>query len=729
MAITYRPIITVLPSAILVAAFLLGVWACGGKTSPKESASFWSGEADTSWYSGERDEFIINTADGLAGLAELVNKAGVHFKGKSVKLGRSIVINDTANWRSWADNPPARQWTGIGTHRHRFRGTFDGNGHTISGVYINDAKSYAVGGLFNTVAADATIMNLGLTASYIRGRKTVGGLVRINEGTIVNSYSAAVVVAEEKEAGGLVGVNRRGRIIGCYATGAVSGKEYVGGLVGSSGERGGVISNSYSTGAVRGDSYVGGLVGYSVDNTVNACYTISTVTATGRGDRQVEPLAFPGRMAANSFFDCETGGLKIGRLSGFCGTTAQMKQKGTFNGWDFNRIVREKRVFINWDFNTIWGMDSAINNGYPHLRGTLGGSAVGAAEVLEAVRENTEHAEWTISTAAELAALAEIVNRTWGGIPEAYNFAGKTIRLTKNIDLSEYDNWVPIGGFRKFEGLHCPDVYAFSGTFDGGGFVISNLTVNRPDISYQGLFGYIVNATIKNVRLEGVNIRGRTSAGGVAGYVCDSSAVIDCRSSADTAGLTPGAAADRPLPVPCRGIAAGLGHSKERLLLAIEVLLKYEFRDFFVGRGRYYCETSGVRMKEIIDREPGVVDSLLCVVKRMDGGDAMLKRIVRWCDADKIIKAMADKCDDAGIYGEEFLELLSKVPMTRPVWASIIDTTMQDVYSLSSSQMGEVVNKTGTYLSGLRAGDMAAFERTLSAIINRRIREGLPREE
>ncbi|MDR2578281.1 MAG: TonB family protein [Chitinispirillales bacterium] len=124
---------------------------------------------------------------------------------------------------------------------------------------------------------------------------------------------------------------------------------------------------------------------------------------------------------------------------------------------------------------------------------------------------------FTISTADELAGLARIVNGTWRGTPWRDNFSGKTITLTSDIDLSAYDNWVPIG---DFSGGHNS---RFSGTFNGGGHTISNLAINRPDTSNQGLFGWIISGRVENLGLNGVNINGGQWVGGVVGRLDNSS--------------------------------------------------------------------------------------------------------------------------------------------------------------------------------------------------------------
>jgi hypothetical protein len=137
---------------------------------------------------------------------------------------------------------------------------------------------------------------------------------------------------------------------------------------------------------------------------------------------------------------------------------------------------------------------------------------------------NPKVTNFTISTAEELASLAQIVNGTWGKKPKRDNFAGKTITLAKNIDLSQNNNWVPIGN-------HFADSNnVFSGTFNGGGYVINNLTINRPDADIQGLFGYIDGGKVQNLGLDNINIIGRDSVGSVVGVVNKGSSITNCYS-------------------------------------------------------------------------------------------------------------------------------------------------------------------------------------------------------
>ncbi|MCL2184092.1 MAG: hypothetical protein FWB85_11565 [Chitinispirillia bacterium] len=128
----------------------------------------------------------------------------------------------------------------------------------------------------------------------------------------------------------------------------------------------------------------------------------------------------------------------------------------------------------------------------------------------------------TISTAAELAELANLINGTDGRHEQ---FSGKTITLTADIDLSDYPNWEPIG---RPGSSPSGSSMRFHATFDGGGHVIRNLTIGRPDSSAQGLFGMVSGGGVKNLGLEGVSILGKDDVGGVAGKIAGNAYVRNC---------------------------------------------------------------------------------------------------------------------------------------------------------------------------------------------------------
>ena len=171
-----------------------------------------------------------------------------------------------------------------------YRSTFEGNGHTITGLYINRPNTDSVG-LFSQTGAGAIIRGVGLEEVSVHGDSYVGGLVGFDGSNIItSSYAKGTVRGDSGRVGGLVGYNLSGPITSSYATGTVRGKsEHVGGLVGYSngpitssyatgsvmstgdnvgglvGRTFGAITSSYATGDVAGGTWVGGLVGRTYD--------------------------------------------------------------------------------------------------------------------------------------------------------------------------------------------------------------------------------------------------------------------------------------------------------------------------------------------------------------------------------------------------------------------------------------------------------------------------------
>jgi len=302
-------------------------------------------------------EFIISTAEELIEFAELVNN-GNDFLCKTVKLSTNIMLNDTTDWQSWGkfSNQP-NLWIPIGTTIYvnsvpdykLFNGTFDGNGFVVSGVYAGSMAD--PGGFFGWLGSNGTIKNLGVVASY--GNK--GGLAGNNDGTINNSYFIGIVYGNRKgNVGGLVGSND-GTINNSYSSGTVTGEEYnIGGLVGWNG---GTISNSYSNsvtegamllgGAIGGDK-VGGLVGCNA-GLINNSYSSGRVIGRSNIGGLVGYHVEIGKVI-NSYYDIQSS--QNESAGGIGKTTAEMKERATYDGWNFDDI---------------WGISYTMNDGYPYL--------------------------------------------------------------------------------------------------------------------------------------------------------------------------------------------------------------------------------------------------------------------------------------------------------------------------------------------------------------------------
>jgi hypothetical protein len=242
------------------------------------SASVWNGTPDTSWYTGS-SPYTIMTAEQLAGLASLSTTN--NFEGETIILGADIVLNDTSNFANWESSPPANQWTPIGTSDSRFKGTFDGNGHTISGLYISKSSEYYKG-LFMYTAGN--IRNLTLTDCYIYANGYAGGISYYcgSVARITNCSVSGIIKVTGSYAGGIVGQTENGTIISkCINNASVTAGKTSGGIVGVNN---GTVADCYNTGNIAGnDSPYSDAAGIAGNNNIfgliNNCYNLGNLSA------------------------------------------------------------------------------------------------------------------------------------------------------------------------------------------------------------------------------------------------------------------------------------------------------------------------------------------------------------------------------------------------------------------------------------------------------------------
>ena len=266
--------------------------------------------------------YEISNAGQLYWFAGLVNGtlSGVaQNKSANAVLTADIVVNANVLKSDGTLNEGTfKEWTPIATSASPYTGIFDGQNHTISGLYFNQENSYDVG-LFGR--NNGKIANAGILDSYFYGTSKVGGVCGNNYtgtisncyntgsvsglgnlggvngyndgGTITNSYNAGSVSGTERYVGGVSGYNDGGTITNCYNTGSsVSGSGYVGGV---NGRNQGTITNCYNTSSVSGkERYVGGVIGRNESNaTITNCYydsAIYTGNAIGANDGTTEKV-------------------------------------------------------------------------------------------------------------------------------------------------------------------------------------------------------------------------------------------------------------------------------------------------------------------------------------------------------------------------------------------------------------------------------------------------------
>ena len=210
--------------------------------------------------------YVISTPEQLLGFSRAVQGVeGVidqmNFVDKTVKLGADIMLNDTSGWQLWGGYTYGRQWEPISTDEIycAFGGTFDGDGHTISGMYISDdSHSDATNdgiGLFARLRPDAVVKNVNIKASriiYTSRYGNVGLLVGFNRGTVDSCHVEGEIEVVRCTAGLIAGVCRRD-----YD--GIAGSDIIREGIGS-------VRNSSARGSVEstdatGETYLGGLIG------------------------------------------------------------------------------------------------------------------------------------------------------------------------------------------------------------------------------------------------------------------------------------------------------------------------------------------------------------------------------------------------------------------------------------------------------------------------------------
>ena len=233
--------------------------------------------------------YQISTAAELYWFAQQVNsgETGINAVLTADITIQTITYGDDGNPANADD---LTQWTPICGKKiwpkdyTKYTGTFDGQGHSISGLYYNGGGDYA--GLFGYVGRDGRVQNVKVTDSYIsnsEGTDRTGGVCGHNNGTITNCCNTGAVTGSHR-VGGVCGGNG-GMISNCYNAGAVTGSgtnTYVGGVCGYNYD--GRITNCCNTGAVTGSGNVGGVCGDNFDGTITSCYWLTGTASTGIGE-------------------------------------------------------------------------------------------------------------------------------------------------------------------------------------------------------------------------------------------------------------------------------------------------------------------------------------------------------------------------------------------------------------------------------------------------------------
>ena len=241
-------------------------WQAGGEYTYTVSLA---AAKDLGYTIESNGSYTVTSADGLMNVAELVNGGKTDI---NITLDKNIDLT-------------GKDWTPIGTnYDNSYKGTFDGGGHTITGLTVTTYDKYA--GLFGWLNSAGTVKNVVMEGVQITNNHSsgfAGGVVGNSWGTIENC-SVSGSVNGEVYVGGVVGKQTSGSMTGCSSSATVKGTVNVGGVAG---ESWGSMTACYATGNVTLEIYPGkdisggGVVGFKGGNSVLACYATGNVNSKG----------------------------------------------------------------------------------------------------------------------------------------------------------------------------------------------------------------------------------------------------------------------------------------------------------------------------------------------------------------------------------------------------------------------------------------------------------------
>ena len=317
-------------------------WQAGGEYTYTVSLA---AAKDLGYTIESNGSYTVYNADGLLNVAKLVNGGKTDI---NITLDKNIDLT-------------GKGWTPIGTSfDNSYKGTFDGGGHTITGLTVTTNDQFV--GLFGYLNRAGMVKNvvmegIQITSNHMFG--CTGGVVGYSWGTIENC-SVSGSVSGTDCVGGVVGSQKAGSIIGCSSSATVKGKHYVGGVAG---EKWGTMTACYATGNVtleiasQKNNFGGGVVGLNGGSRVLACYATGNVTSTGSS----------------------TGNVHIGGLFGdsYTTVTACYWKNNHEQGISYNRgstnVTKVDGTSVTWQ-KAVDAMNTALQNAGSEWRYELNGA-------------------------------------------------------------------------------------------------------------------------------------------------------------------------------------------------------------------------------------------------------------------------------------------------------------------------------------------------------------------
>ena len=258
----YKYTVKVNTTGLTLEGCTIGSWVDGGGES---------GAAEDLGYSIQNDgSYMVYNANGLMNIAELVNGGKTDI---NITLDKNIDLT-------------GKDWTPIGTS-NSYSGTFDGGGHTITGLTVTTNDEYA--GLFGWLGKAGTVKNVvmeGIQITCNHGLGYAGGVAGFSWGGTIENCSVSGSVSGTVYVGGVVGTQWNGSITGCSSSATVKGTVDVGGVAGQTNSSA-TLTACYATGNViiemdpKKNIAGGSLVGMNAGSSLLACYATGNVTSTG----------------------------------------------------------------------------------------------------------------------------------------------------------------------------------------------------------------------------------------------------------------------------------------------------------------------------------------------------------------------------------------------------------------------------------------------------------------
>lgn len=473
-----------------------------------EIQTSWDGESYTEPAKNGQGVYLISSPDELMWVDKNAKMTD------SAKLLADITINEDV---SGSDATSQKyKWTPLGTDSSKYTGTFDGNGHTISGLYINSTAANT--GMFGRIGSSAVVKNLTLADSVIRSTKNYTGAITgyiDDAASVTNCHTKnSVQITAAKYTGGITGYqDDTSTLTRCSNAAEVTGANNVGGISGYNWSKSSAsLTDSYNRGSVSGSNLVGGICAQIyIGGTVSDVYNLGTVQATGTAGT-------PTAGGITGVF--RWGTIKSAYNAGIVKATAKGGVAGRLEASSSSRTVQN--VFYSDEYEAVGNLNgctiqngtaiaktsdglkaltsedlgggfaadtNGINSGYPVLAWQNGTAKSDDPEKDdngwqgEAAKDAPQQKDgvYQIGTPAELAWFAEKAAQ--------YSTDLKAV-LTADLDLNN-NVWTGIGGQTADTG--------FAGTLDGAGHTIKNLYLKNG----KGLIPYN-KGTVKNLTLAGI---------------------------------------------------------------------------------------------------------------------------------------------------------------------------------------------------------------------------------